>query len=233
MVLPGAGRALREGMHLTYLGGREHPDQLPLDRIVSQVLPAACLERSGFLGGSLHASQGALHLELGKSNNAHHGPRVPWTEITIALPTQGLEVDVVTELRRRSFQRPIRVAGEHLVCGGPRTRIERIFEPALLEAITVLGRRLSALEIRDDRLLLRVNGWPADAQSLWFALDLAQRLAARVQDACPDLSDAELVAYRAGRAQSARVGKLLLLGVLGATIPSALAMVALMTAYMR
>ena len=220
-------------MSIHFLGGRENRRPAPLDRIVTQVLPAARLERPGLLGGSLHASLGSLHLELGKSNNAHHGPRVPWTEITIAVPTQGMEVDVVTEMRRRSFQRAILVAGEHQVCGGPRSRIERIFEPALLEAITLLGRRLGALEIRDDRLLLRVNGWPADAQSLWFVLDLAQRLAARAQEACPDPADADLAAYRAGRAESARVGKLLLLGVLGATIPSAIAMVALMTAYMR
>lgn len=214
-------------MSVRFLGARDPLDRDALAQFLAQTLPGARVERDSAALGSVHAhlTYGglAVHLEAGKAN-APRGPRVPWMTVTVALPTHGLELDWVREFNARAYQVPIVREGEFIGTGGPAEIVAATFDPsvrAALGAIATAGA-LDRVEIRNDRVVLRLNGWPAEAATSSFVLQTAHAIATRADHGARAFlasgrridGDATLAAYRAGLGRSERIGKLILLGLL-------------------
>ncbi|MCC6217471.1 MAG: hypothetical protein IT376_21620 [Polyangiaceae bacterium] len=204
----------------------------PLDRdalahFLAQTLPGARVERDSAALGSVHAYLTfgglAIHLEAGKANTPR-GPRVPWMTAAVALPTHGLEIDWVREFNARAYQVPVVREGAFIGTGGPAELVAATFDPGIRAALGALASAdaLDRVEIRNDRVVLHLNGWPADAATSSFVLETAHAIASRVGHGVGAFlasgraidGDATLAAYRAGLGRSAQIGKLILLGLL-------------------
>lgn len=210
-----------------FLGPRDTLDATRLAAVLAEALPDAAVQRGGWFDRTLWAQ--SLHFgfptRVVAGRVSRSRARAPWIAITVSVPTHGVQIDYVRH--RRPFQAPVRRNGEHAACGGPHAVIATAFDDSVCASLAAIAR-LQDIEIRGDRLVLRVAGWPADAASLRFVIDAAHAIAARVVAAVaaqrragiPIAHDPAVLAYGSGRTRSEDLGTVLLFVLLGVMVPT-------------